>query len=668
MCAISGLIAKTSAALADIEVMTTLMRHRGPDDEGYVVVSPGEVNCLGGADTPAEVFAAETPYRPTGKIDADSGRGGWLALGHRRLSILDLSPAGHQPMSYAGRYWIVYNGEIYNYLELRAQLETAGCRFVSHGDTEVILAAYSHWGEDCFSRFNGMWAIAIYDAKEDKLVLSRDRFGVKPLYYWQNESLFAFASEIKAFTCLPGWRPRVNGQAVHDFLISALQDHSRETMFADVFQLEPGTSATLRCRDWLQNGGAENKKVLTFRRWYKLLPRPFEGSFEDAAKQFREWLASAVELRLRSDVPVGSCLSGGLDSSAIVCVAKQCLSRQSGGYTQKTFSACSEIKRFDEREYVEQVVALTGVEPHYDYPSLGDLFDVLERLTWHQDEPFGSTSIFAQWCVFRLAARAGIKVMLDGQGADELLFGYPNFFRAYYSGLVRAGRWRAGWREMMARREKFSGALSSFVRAATDAATPMSLQRSYRRHSGPRSGHPGLALGRLNAAFPGPLAERFQRHRSGRELSMELMGGAHVQMLLHWEDRNSMAHSIESRVPFLDYRLAEFVLGLPDDFKIRNGLTKAVLREGMKDIVPQAILDRRDKMGFVTPEVVWVKEAGSAQFRKALADAIEASQGLLTDQAATALDDAIAGRSDYNSTLWRMISLGVWMRKFGVSL
>ncbi len=668
MCAISGLLSHRPESLLHIQRLTDLLRHRGPDDEGFLMVGTDRTVCLGGADTPEAVFAADMPYRPTGKIgSANFPSDAWLALGHRRLSIVDLSPLGHQPMSYAGRFWMVYNGEVYNHLELRAELETAGCRFISHSDTEVILAAYGQWGVECFSRFNGMWAIAIYDVERDELVLSRDRFGVKPLYYWQTQDTFAFASEIKAFTCLPGWRPRANGQAVHDFFLSSLHDHSRETMFADVFQLEPGTRAILNCRDWRKQS-AGSKPAPVFQRWYQLEPRPFRGTFLEASNQFRELLLDSVKLRLRADVPVGSCLSGGLDSSAIVALAHQCLGGASGKYNQKTFSACSEIKRFDEREYVEAMVAATGVESHYEFPSVTDLFSVLDQLVWHQDEPFASTSIYAQWCVFRRARTAGITVMLDGQGADEMLFGYQNFFRAYFCGLLRAGRWPTGWHEMMARRGRFSGAMSSFFRAATDAAMPVSLQRSFRSSSGRRSRREWLDTGRLNATFPGPLADRFRQHRSARELSMEMLTGAHVPMLLHWEDRNSMAHGIESRVPFLDYRLVEFVLGLPDDFKIKDGVTKAVLRQGLKGIVPEKILQRRDKMGFVTPEEVWVKETATPQFRQALQEAVAAGKGLLTGDAMAQFEKMAAGQAGYDSCVWRMICFGRWVQKFGISI
>lgn len=669
MCGIAGLISTSVRPLDGIEGMARAMRHRGPDDEGYLFVSSGALSCYGGDDTPPEAYRTDTPYRPVANFRAAGPRpDGSIALGHRRLAILDLSPLGHQPMSYAGRYWIIYNGEIYNYLEIGAELQVAGHQFLSHTDTEVILAAYAQWGPGAFSRFNGMWALAIYDSQTGVVVLSRDRFGVKPLYFWETEQLFAFASEIKAFTGLDGWRARANGQAVHDFLLSSLQDHSRETMFAGVFQLEPGTCATIDCRAWRESNGPERQRAISFRRFYRLQPAPFDGDFEAASRRLRELMLDSVTLRLRSDVPVGSCLSGGLDSSSIVCAARSSLIQQGAPYTQQTFSACSEIKRFDEREFIHHVVDATGVKAHYCFPTLADLLACKDLLTWHQDEPFGGTSIYAQWCVFRQAHGAGIKVMLDGQGADELLFGYHSFFRAYFCGLVGRGEWGVAWREMLAKKGSISGASTTFARAATDAAMPFGLQRFFRRVNRRRSCPEWLARDQLEASFPGPLAAGFRQYRSGWELSIELLTASNLPALLHWEDRNSMAHSIESRVPFLDYRLAEFVLGLPEQFKIRNGVTKSVLREAMKGNVPDPIVQRRDKMAFVTPEEIWARQTGPAEFRQALAAAVDSCQGILTPKAVPALERAISGQEPYDSAFWRMINLGIWVRKFGVSL
>ena len=654
--------------------MTALLRHRGPDDEGYLLVGAGGPVCFGGVETPSSVFASDMPYEPSANLKKPEIRfEPWLALGHRRLSILDLSPFGHQPMCYQGRYWIVYNGEVYNYLELRTELETLGHRFLSHCDTEVILAAYGQWGTDCFARFNGMWALAIYDVQSAKLVLSRDRFGIKPLYYWKTGELFAFASEIKAFTCLPGWRPRLNGQAVHDFLLSGLQDHSRETLFADVFQLDPGCYAEIDCRPW-QSGSPKSAPELPdsfpklqTHRWYQITPTPFTGSFEAAAARFRELLIDSVRLRLRSDVPVGSCLSGGLDSSTIVCATHELLKARGGDCAHKTFSACSHLERYDERRFILQVVKATGVEGHYVFPAAEVLMAEMDKVIWHQDEPFAGTSIYAQWCVFKTAAEQRIKVMLDGQGADESLCGYYEFRRAFLCGLLRQGRPGLAWQEALAASGRPTRALSAFVRAAADAAIPAGLQRAFRTFH--RSRRPPAWLDRhaLGAAFPGPLAGRFQQGRSARAFSLNLLTGSHLQMLLHWEDRNSMAHSIESRVPFLDYRLVEFVTGMADEYKIRRGATKAVLRQGMSGMVPAGILTRQDKMAFVTPEAVWVTQDGREEFRARLATALECTKGIVARPAKKLLEDAIDGRMPYDSAVWRIIALGAWMRLFEVA-
>lgn len=571
-------------------------------------------------------------------------------------------------MCYRGRYWIVYNGEIYNYLELRAELESAGHRFRSQGDTEVLLAAYAQWGTDCFRRLNGMWALAFYDEQTGKLVLSRDRFGIKPLYYWRGAGQFAFASEIKAFTCLPGWKARVNGQAVHDFLLSGLQDHSAETMFAGVRQLEPGCFARLDCRAEAEFGAGPGQHAPEVVRWYQVEPQLFAGTLPEAAQRFGELLIDSVRLRLRSDVPVGSCLSGGLDSSSIVCATHHLLSRQESRCAHKTFSACSELPQFDERGFVEHVVRATGVEKHFVFPALKGLLNELDRVVWQQDEPFAGTSIYAQWCVFQEAAASQTKVMLDGQGADELLCGYHEFYRAFLCGLIRSGRPALAWREALSFRGRPDRALGALWRGVVDASVPSRLQALFRKVQRRRRCPAWLDSAVLGASFPGRLSARFRRYKSARELSLELLTGAHLQMLLHWEDRNSMAHSVESRVPFLDYRIVEFATGLPDGFKIQRGVTKTVLRLAMRELVPAAVLDRRDKMGFVTPEQVWARESGGALFRGRLAEAAENSRGIVRPGAVKLLGESLGTGMSYDSAIWRIICLGTWMRLFNVAL
>lgn len=662
MCAIAGLLA-CAERLPQIRRMTALMSHRGPDGEGFLFAGRGTVRAFGGATGgPEAAAAAESP----GSFEARAHE--WLALGHRRLAILDLSPLGGQPMCYRERYWIVYNGEIYNYVELRAELEQAGHQFRSHSDTEVLLAAYAQWGTDCFRRLNGMWALALYDSQTGQLVLCRDRFGIKPLYYWRSPGQFAFASEIKAFSCLPGWQARANGQAVHDFLLTGLQDHSAETMFAGVWQLEPGCFARLDGRAGTEPGDVPVETRPEVVRWYRIEPQTFTGTLPEAAERFGELLLDCVRFRLRSDVPVGSCLSGGLDSSSIVCATHQLLSRQQSRCAQKTFSACSELPQFDERTFVEHVVRATGVEKHFVFPSLKGLLNELERVIWHQDEPFAGTSIYAQWCVFQEAAAARIKVMLDGQGADELLCGYHDFYRAFFCGLIRSGRPALAWREALAFRGRPDRALGALLRGGLDAAVPSALQALARRARRRRRSPRWLDSSVLGASFPGRLCARFRRYKSARELSLELLTGAHLQMLLHWEDRNSMAHSVEARVPFLDYRLVEFATGLPDHFKIQRGVTKTVLRLAMREVVPSAVLERRDKMGFVTPEQVWARESGGAPFRRRLAEAVANTRGILRAETADLLGESLTGGKRYDSAIWRILCFGAWMRLFNVSL
>lgn len=281
--------------------------------------------------------------------------------------------------------------------------------FASHSDTEVILHAYRVWGAECLDRFNGMFAFVLLDRVAKRMFAARDRYGIKPLYFWRSpQGLVAFASEIKQFAALPGWSPKVSAQRAYEFLNWGWLDHTQETMFDGVRQLRGG-----ECIDCSL---AELVPDPPVRRWYRLTPRPFHGDIATAAEEFRALFTDAVRLRLRADVPVGSCLSGGLDSSSIVCVANRLLRSSGAAAQQNTFSACATVKRYDERRYVDIVVDSTGVQAHYVYPELDRLFDTLDEMSWHQDEPFGSTSNYAQWHVFGSAARARVKVLLDGQG------------------------------------------------------------------------------------------------------------------------------------------------------------------------------------------------------------------------------------------------------------
>ncbi|HEU0301671.1 MAG TPA: asparagine synthase (glutamine-hydrolyzing) [Longimicrobium sp.] len=671
MCGISVLYAPAPLATAAlVRGMTDAVRHRGPDDEGFALFAGGgaEPWCFGGGDTPAEAFARPSRYAPR---PGAPPHGGFLALGHRRLSILDVSPAGHQPMcGEDGRLWLVFNGEVYNYLELRDELRALGHRFRTETDSEVILAAYRQWGADCLRRFNGMFALAIADLERRVLFAARDRFGVKPLYGWVSPAgMLALGSEIKQFAALPGWRARLNGQRAYDFLNWRITDHTRETLFDGVFQLRGGELLEVDLAPGMRGEALPFTpgEPVEARAWYELRPAPFEGSFEQAAERFRELLVDSVRLRLRADVPVGTCLSGGLDSSSVVC-AMELLLRESGGGVQKTFSACAREARYDERRWVEEVVRHTRVEPHYVYPGLDTLFDDLPRLAWHQDEPFGSTSIYAQWHVFRLARENGVTVMLDGQGADEQLAGYHVYFAPLFAALLLRGRWGALAREVRGARRVHGYGPAAAARMVAPVLVPPALRAAARRLGGRTETAPEwLDLERLGARPGDPLADRGTTSASVRGLSHAQLTATNLQMLLHWEDRDSMAHSIEARVPFLDYRLVEFVLGLPDRYKISEGVTKRVLRESMRGLLPEPVRTRMDKLGFVTPEETWVRQEAPARFREAVRGAVERSRGVLRPAASQKLERMIDGREPFEFFPWRLISFAAWLEAFDVA-
>jgi asparagine synthase (glutamine-hydrolysing) len=665
MCGISAIFG--NHVLVDIErymtAMTQLIRHRGPDDEGYVFFSQDRLpaTVLGGKDTPSEVFNAPFSYCPKHPKHQDEEYISYdIAFGHRRLSILDLSPAGHQPMGSKDQsVWITYNGEVYNYLEIRKELEALGHRFLTQTDTEVIIKGYQQWGKQAFHRLNGMFAFVIYDRIKRKALAVRDRFGVKPLYYWLSPLGFlVFASEIKQFTALPGWNPLMNEQLVYDFLNWGVIDHTSETLFSHVFQLRGGEYLEF-CPENFCPADLQPKK------WYTLNAPTFQGSLEEASKKFCELLEDSIKLRLRADVAIGSCLSGGLDSSSIVCLTNRLLGEKLALGKQKTFSACSDVKRFDERHFIDTVVGATHVEAHYTYPHLENLFDECWDIAWHQDEPFTSTSIYAQWLVFKLVKEKQVKVMLDGQGADEQLAGYLGFFGNRFYDLFSKLRWKTLYREILAT-ARLHGSLRPFP-MLLDKVFPDVFRRPMRKIMRKDIAKPNwLNISLLGVEERNPQLQ--EKNKSILQQSRLQISQTSLPMLLHYEDRDSMAHSIESRTPFLDYRLVEFTLGLPSDYKISNGWTKHVLRESMKGILPEEIRSRTDKLGFVTAEEEWIKKQDPERFRQALDQAVACSRGVLHPSAKLIVDQMISGQRPFSFLPWRLISFGYWMERFSVKI
>ena len=569
---------------------------------------------------------------PDGERSYARGR---IALAFRRLSIIDLSDEAFQPMANEdGSLRLVFNGEIYNYIELRRELSEKGHNFTTQSDSEVILHAYEEWGADCPARFNGMWAFALWDEKNQELFCSRDRFGIKPFYYTQADGSFFFASEIKALLVHPAIGRAPDERMLRTYLAWGVLDHSDHTMFEGIFQLLPAHSLVVT------ESGMKRPK----RYWEVSVNPAIRGAKPDnaAAADLISLLRDAIRIHLRSDVAVGTCLSGGIDSSTLTAIINGLIrsdSPESVGKRQKTFSVTFNDNRFDESRYIDEIVAVTGVDARTTSPSPDLLRNDLERLIYMQDEPFGSLSIYAQYCVMRLAAER-VKVVLDGQGADELFAGYLAYEGSYINGLLRGMYWCTALCEAV-------GAIRHHAGFFTDAVRQLII-RSARRDL-------------LKGDIPG--VERYAGSLDQvlyRELCM-----SNLPALLHYEDRNSMAFSIESRVPYLDVRLVEQVAWLPLNQKIRNGVTKLLLRHAVKGLIPESIRCRCDKMGFVTPEEVWMKD----NLRPLIEDMMESvsfRKRPYWDAVAVKEDYRafVEGKSDYSFELFRIVCAEFWLRAF----
>jgi asparagine synthase (glutamine-hydrolysing) len=608
MCGIAGIVVRRNNLDPErlIKEMTDRVRHRGPDDVGFCV----------------------------------QGR---VAFGHRRLSIIDLSPAGHQPMAYAdGRYVITYNGEIYNYVELRSELEALGFRFQSNTDTEVILAAYAAWGRACLVRFNGMWAFAIHDRDENLVFAARDRFGVKPFYYVVTERCFAFGSEIcQLLPLLPS--VAANSTMVLDFLLTSAHVQSPETYFGRVSNLLPG--------HWLAYDVEADR--YTIGRYYALMERVngVETVAEaEAIHGFRVTFEDAVRLRLRSDVRVGTCLSGGLDSSSIALIAAR-MCKEVSNSPFRAVTGVSEDPRNSEESYAEEVVRAGSLDWIRTRPTYEDFRGLLGHVVKHQEEPFGSPSVCMQAFVMRAAKENGVVVLLDGQGGDETLLGYDRYYPAYCVSLWREAGARGVLRGMReATRSNANMKPWRFVAYLVAGMVPAVRHLYYRQRSS-----------FLAASAPMPdWISRFSSAcldlRALQVLEVETTG---LPSLLRCEDKNSMAFSIEARLPFLDYRLVETAIALAPRLKMRDGWTKWVLRQAMNDVLPPDIAWRRNKIGFEAPTEMWL-----ARHIDVMTEQVRGSPMMRRLCNANQLMQSFRGLD--RNTQWRLYSLALWEETFGV--
>jgi asparagine synthase (glutamine-hydrolysing) len=626
MCGITGIF-NTNQAPVDkelLQAMTNTLLHRGPDDEGLYV-------------------------------------NGCIGLGHRRLSILDLSPAGHCPMpDIQQRAWITYNGEVYNYLELIPDLKERGYSFRSSSDTEVVLNSYLAHGSDCLRWFNGMWAFAIWDGCNRRLFCARDRFGVKPFYYtWRGQS-FRFASEIKALLVDKKFPRRANNARVMDYLFNGLVDHTHETLFEGIYQLPPAHFLLV-----------DDRGVQTECYWALNPSTDIPKNQPDQIEKFREIFTDAVRLRLRSDVPVGTCLSGGLDSSSIVCVADQLLRQGEGtslGTRQKTFSACYNDPAIDERPYMRAVLAQTLAQGHEVYPTSTDVAQHLQKILWHQDEPFASVSPCAQYFVMQRAHQEQVTVILDGQGSDEMLAGYEPHWFPYMRDLLAERHWATFAWELWYSRQLLK--LLHLQRPLSEVVPDSAYDYIWR--STRSRFFPGLRyLDGGNVAPP-----RYQiavpifsgsAHHLNQTLYRDFHG-VRLQVLLHWEDRNSMVHSIESRTPFLDYRLVEYVFGLPLEQKRWRGETKVVLRRALQHLLPAKVANRRDKIGFATPTSFLLDSPVKQMITETIHSTSFKQRPFFDSQEAQhAWKSFQQGQHSSGRAVWQWLILEQWLRTFQIS-
>jgi len=584
--------------------MMKAMKHRGPDDEG--------------------TFSEDS-----------------VALGFLRLSILDLSPAGHQPMvSDDGNLVLIFNGEIYNYIEIRDELKTKGHSFRTRTDTEVLLHAYQEWGSKCLHRFNGMWAFAIYNRTEKSIFAARDRFGVKPFYYYTDGTKFVFASEIPAILSALEHKPTPDNQSIFDFLVFSRTDQTDSTFFAGIKKLQHGCQLSI----------IGNKISIT--KWYDLrsnLKSPFKN-----AGEFRELFSSAVGLRLRSDVPLGVSLSGGIDSGSIVSV----ILSDHGNPGLKTFSAVYGKGMYgDESEFINEYRPLLK-DMFFTNPTADTLYNDLGVFVNAHAEPVPSASPYVQFKVMELAKGKAV-VLLDGQGADEQLAGYHYFFSFFFKGLLTNGRLPLLTREMIAyvQKHRASYALKVFAYLLL----PKQL-RTYARVS---------EKGYLNDDF-------VEQHEKCSPISGNLYSSANLhealidhfeyklEHLLKWEDRNSMWFSLEAREPFLDCRLVERTLSLPYTDVIKNGTTKHFFRESMKGILPEKIRLRNDKIGFGNPQAEWFR---TRSFQKIVSEILDSQSFhdrkiISPDRAKKMFQEHLNRKIDCAKEIWKWIHLELWFRRF----
>jgi len=659
MCGIAGII-KTSKANASIDpekfkTMCHIQYHRGPDDYGFAYFNH-EKQCL-----------------QSGK-NIDHPQNGQVALSHRRLSIIDLSPRGRQPMPDQNkRYWITYNGEIYNYIELKFELQQLGFHFHTDTDTEVILNAYIQWGNDCLQKFNGMWSFAIYDKQSGDMFISRDRFGIKPLYYYQDHDTIYFASEIKAIVSqMSQENRRLNIPYFKRYIQSGYLNDSEQTLFKGIKQLLPAHYMIV------SKDKMSIKKYWALSRHASVNTSHYGANHKSNSAQFRELLYDAVKLRFRSDVPVGVNLSGGLDSSAIVALTAQGIKTNLSTFTVQYLD-----KAFSEGDYAQQVANRYQTKAHYITPQAKDYLNFIEPFSWYHDEPAVGVGLFSQWHVMKLASKH-VKVVLDGQGADEILGGYNHYFIYYLTSLIHDFIHNKGKQTLptiikavqriapvigMSKRTLWLTIFKHIIHRQISADALLLINR-LKSHV--------LALSRnettntifsdeieplSQTALPHALSDKFE-HDLHNIMYKELTS-TNLPQLLQNGDRTSMAFGVESRLPYLDYRVVEKAYSLHYSDKIIDNSSKRLLRSSFTKLLPQDIIGRFDKKGFPTPFSIWINHDLKEYIRDTITQTENSALDYFDKKYILNLIEAHQhGRNDHSWIIWRILNFVSWYKIF----
>lgn len=597
MCGFSVIIYK-SGLLADkeeIRIMTEKVHHRGPDSDGYY-------------------------------FDKN------VAFGFRRLAILDLSEDGNQPMFYKEKYVVVFNGEIFNYVELKNELVKAGYSFKTQTDTEVILASYDYWGNDCVKRFNGMWSFAIHDKIKNIVFCSRDRYGIKPFAYHVNDKQILIGSEVKQIVSAPAYNSSLNTQTAIDFIEFSTINHNEETFFNGIKYLSPGFTLIIDLNGFKmtkeQYFDLENIKV------------NHHISYKDAVELLKEKFFNAVKIRLRTDVNIGTFISGGLDSTSVICTAKKIKETH---LSNVSYSSCYADKTYDEQEYIDVVVNKMELQSKKIFPDLDEMLNgTLDKMCYYHDQPVIAASFFNEFKLFELVGQDSLKVILDGQGADEFLAGYLNFPVFNIDYLLRL-KFLNFAKELYYQKQNHNKTYSN------------SLANGFYHLSG---------LVKESVRFASGKSGSVKNYRNYRQLSLNEVKYTSIPHQLHCQDRSSMAHSVESRNPFLDFELTEFLYSLPDEFKMKNGTTKKVLRDAMKGLVPEKIINRHNKMGFVAPEPTFIFR-NRDKVKTLLKEAVHSNSAIVNPDILKQFE-SFNGVSTYDRKYFRLISFLIFQKQYNL--